>query len=214
MPIVRVRQHVNPLSHKYQVATQAPQWGEIFHNPNLPLHVDIGSARGQFLLEMAQAQPDWNFVGVEIREPLVDRANEESKELGLTNLHFLFCNINTSLTSLFQTRRIQGTTIQFPDPWFKRRHQKRRVVQPEFLTQLSACLASHAFLFIQSDVLEIATEMRDRISDNPAFRRSQESHQWLSENPLGVSTERERTTLAQGKPVYRCWFEHHPVSES
>jgi tRNA (guanine-N7-)-methyltransferase len=214
MPIVRVRQHVNPLSHKYQVATQAPQWGEIFQNPNLPLHVDIGSARGQFLLEMAQAKPDWNFVGVEIREQLVDRANEESQELGLTNLHFLFCNINTSLTSLFEPRRIQGATIQFPDPWFKRRHQKRRVVQPEFLTQLSACLAPNAFLFIQSDVLEVATEMCDRIGDNPAFIRSHESHPWLAENPLGVSTERERATLAQGKPVYRCWFDHHPGSES
>ena len=210
MPIVRVRQHVNPLSHKYQVATQAPQWEKIFQTLDQPLHVDIGCARGQFLIAMAQENPDWNFVGVDIRQPLVHRANEESQALGLSNIHFLFCNINTSLTSLFEPRSIQGATIQFPDPWFKRRHQKRRVVQPEFLSQLSECLAVDGFLFIQSDVLEVAEEMRDRIDDNPAFMRNAESHQWLPDNPLGVTTERERTTLAQGKPVYRCWFDHRP----
>lgn len=213
MPIVRVRQHVNPLSQKYQVATPAPQWEEIFQDINQPLHLDIGCARGQFLLDIAQEKPDWNFVGVEIRKPLVERANAECQDLGLTNLHFLFCNINTSLRGLFQPQSIHGATIQFPDPWFKRRHQKRRVVQPEFLEQLSDCLIPDGFLFIQSDVQTVAEEMRERIDDNPSFIRSTDSHQWLPENPLGVSTERERVTLSQGKPVYRCWYHHHPIHQ-
>ena len=212
MPLVRVRQHVNPLSQKYQVATQSPEWSTVFADCDRPLHVDIGCARGQFLLAIAQAKPDWNFVGVEIREPLVHRANEECQSLGLTNLHFLFCNINTSLSSLFPPDSISGATIQFPDPWFKRRHQKRRVVQPEFLDQLSVGLKSGGFLFIQSDVLEVATEMRDRIDAHPAFTRSAESHTWLQDNPLGVPTERERLTLSQSKPVYRCWYDHQPKS--
>ena len=212
MPLVRVRQHVNPLSRKYQVPTQAPNWHDVFERPDLPLHVDIGCARGQFLIAIAQSKPDWNFVGVEIREPLVHRANQDCQELGLTNLHFLFCNINMSLSSLFEPRSIQGATIQFPDPWFKRRHQKRRVVQPEFLNQLSDCLKDNGFLFIQSDVLEVASEMRDRIDANPAFIRSAASHAWLDDNPLGVPTEREQLTLSQGKPVYRCWFNHQPKS--
>ncbi len=210
MPIVRVRQHVNPLSQKYQVATQAPNWNEIFLQRDRPTHIDIGCARGQFLIAMAQAKPDWNFVGVEIREPLVHRANDECRDRGLTNVHFLFCNINTSLRTLFKPRSLQGATIQFPDPWFKRRHQKRRVVQPEFLEQLSDCLVADGFLFIQSDVREVAEEMRDRIDANPAFVRSAASAPWLPENPLGVATERERVTLSQGKPVYRCWYDHQP----
>ena len=208
MPLVRVRQHVNPLSQRYQVATAAPDWERIYARLDLPWHLDIGCARGQFLMEMAQRYPDWNFLGVEIREPLVSRANEICADLQLSNLHFLFCNISTSLTSLFCPKSITGATIQFPDPWFKRRHQKRRVVQPEFLDQLSTCLKPQGFLFIQSDVLEIAAEMKARAIEHPAFQPRPDSLPWLNHNPFGVPTEREKQTLSQGKPVYRCWFDH------
>ncbi len=210
MTLVRVRQHVNPLSQKYQVSTKAPDWREIYDQIDRPLHLDIGCARGNFLLEMAVQNPDWNFLGVEIREPLVTRANEICAQLNLQNLHFLFCNINTSLSSLFGAQSIKGVTIQFPDPWFKRRHQKRRVVQPEFLDQLSVCLKPDGFLFIQSDVLDIATEMKERIMEHPAFCLGPHSLPWLSHNPFNVQTERESQTLEQDKPVYRCWFDHCP----
>lgn len=210
MPLVRVRQHVNPLSNKYQVVTAAPNWAEIYQNLEHPLHLDIGCARGQFLLKMAKLHPEWNFLGVEIREPLVIRANEICAEMNLTNIHFLFCNINTSLSSLLEPGSIAGATIQFPDPWFKRRHQKRRVVQPSFLQQLSRCIQPNGFLFIQSDVLEIALEMKERIRDHSAFIQRPDSNPWLARNPFQVSTEREIQTLNQNKPVYRCWFDHLP----
>lgn len=210
MPLVRVRQHVNPLSQKYQIATAAPDWSRIYDCLEQPWHLDIGCARGQFLIQMAQRHPDWNFLGVEIREPLVRRANEIRAELMLTNLHFLFCNINASLESLFEPQTLAGVTIQFPDPWFKRRHQKRRVVQPQFLDQLSHCLQPNGFLFLQSDVWEIAAEMKERTLEHPAFHLRPDSQPWLEHNPLNVPTEREQQTLAQNKPVYRCWFEHNP----
>lgn len=63
MPIVRVRQHVNPLSLKYQTPPAVPLWEQVYANLSQPLHLDIGCARGQFLLAMAQQQPDWNFWG-------------------------------------------------------------------------------------------------------------------------------------------------------
>ena len=68
---VRVRQHVNPLSQKYSSVIEAPDWAKIYRNPQQPLHLDIGCARGKFLLQIAQIQPDINFLGVEIREALV-----------------------------------------------------------------------------------------------------------------------------------------------
>jgi tRNA (guanine-N7-)-methyltransferase len=206
MSAIRVRQHVNPLSSKYQSPAIAPDWAQVYEHPSHPLHLDIGCARGQFLLEMAQAQPDRNFLGVEIREPLVLRANEVRAELGLGNLHYIFCNINVSLEHLLEPNSLDSATIQFPDPWFKKRHQKRRVAQPELVQTLATQIKPGGYLFVQSDVLDIAEHLYAAINAHPNFQPSPDSTPWLPANPLAIPTERELATLAEGKPVYRAWF--------
>jgi tRNA (guanine-N7-)-methyltransferase len=213
MSAVRVRQHVNPLSQKYQSPVAPPDWATLYPNPTHPLHLDIGCARGQFLVEMAQAKPDWNFLGVEIREPLVVRANEVRDELGLKNLHYLFCNINVSLDSLLGAQSLHGVTIQFPDPWFKKRHQKRRVAQPTLIQTLATQIQPGGFLFIQSDVLDVAQQMRAVISAHPAFEASTDAAPWMSHNPFSIATEREQGVLAEGQPVYRAWFTRVSATE-
>lgn len=208
MATVRVRQHVNPLSDKYQQPAPVPEWEKVYADLNQPLHLDIGCARGQFVLEMAQQFPQWNFLGLEIREPLVIQANKLREEAGLTNLHYLFCNANNSARSLLQSlpaNVLQRVSIQFPDPWFKKRHQKRRVVQPELVAELAKFLIPGGTVFLQSDVEAVAIEMSDRFQEHPAFVR--QSQEWLAENPLGIQTERERSTLERGEPVYRAVFE-------
>jgi tRNA (guanine-N7-)-methyltransferase len=206
MVVVRVRQHVNPLSQKYQGSVPPPAWEKIYAEPGQPLHLDIGCAKGQFLRQMAQMRPEWNFLGLEIRQSLVAQANLWRHELGLTNLYYLFCNANPSLRLLLQPESLQGVTIQFPDPWFKRRHQKRRLVQPELVRDLATCIRVGGFLFIQSDVEMVAEEMRDRLTAHPAFMMQGDPESWLPENPLPVATERELATLALGQTVYRALF--------
>jgi tRNA (guanine-N7-)-methyltransferase len=208
LPVVRVREHVNPLSQKYQVAVHPPDWQKVFAKPNLPLHLDIGCGRGRFLLDMAQLEPDWNFLGLEIREPLVHQANGWTTELGLQNLHYVFCNVNTALKALLATypaQKLQRITIQFPDPWFKRRHQKRRMIQPETVAALAEHLVLDGVVFVQSDVEEVAQEICDRFSDHPAFQK-QGTEDWLPNNPMPIPTERETSTLLRGEPVYRALF--------
>jgi tRNA (guanine-N7-)-methyltransferase len=205
---VRVRQHVNPLSKKYQTPINPPDWTEVYAKPSQPLHLDIGCARGEFVLSMAQLQPEWNFLGVEIRQLLVEQANAKVLELGLDNLFYLFANINNSLAPLlasFSPQTLQRVTIQFPDPWFKKRQAKRRVVQPELVEVLATYLSVGGVVFLQSDVEEVAQEMCDRFSTHPAFQR-QANHTWLATNPLPVSTERELFTLSNGEPIYRALF--------
>jgi tRNA (guanine-N7-)-methyltransferase len=204
---VRVRQHVNPLANKYQTPASPLEWEKIYSNPNQPLHLDIGCARGRFALQMAQIETNWNFLGLEIREPLVDDANRLRCELGMTNLHYLFCNVNASMRSLLSSLPpgvLQRVTIQFPDPWFKHRHAKRRVVQPELVTELSEYLAIGGLIFLQSDIKFVAVEMCDRFAAHPAFAR--QGAEWLAENPLAVPTEREVGTQNKGEPVYRALF--------
>ncbi|MBD2509200.1 tRNA (guanosine(46)-N7)-methyltransferase TrmB [Nostoc muscorum FACHB-395] len=208
MAAVRVRQHVNPLANKYQTPASPQDFEKIYAKPNQPLHLDIGCAKGQFLLNMSQIEPNWNYLGLEIREPLVKEANKLRSQLALTNLHYLFCNVNNSLRSLLSSLppgSLQRVTIQFPDPWFKTRHAKRRVVQPELVAELASYLAVGGVVFVQSDMEFIAVEMRDRFAAHPAYQKVG-TEEWLAENPLPVPTEREIGTQKKGEPVYRALF--------
>ncbi|MDY6807333.1 MAG: tRNA (guanosine(46)-N7)-methyltransferase TrmB [Cyanobacteriota bacterium] len=208
MKRVRVRQHVNPLSSKYQQSVTFPDWNSVYANLDLPLHLDIGCGRGRFLWQVAQIESNWNFLGLEIREPLVIEANSWRDESALSNLHYLFCNVNISLPGLLVSLPegiLKRVSILFPDPWFKNRHKRRRVVQPELVAELAKYMPAGGEVFLHSDVLEVAEEMRDRFSENPFFN-PQYSDDWLSENLLPVCSERERSTLSRNEPVYRTVF--------
>lgn len=213
MPYVRTRQHVNPLSRQFQQPIPTPAWESIFANPNQPLHLDIGCARGRFALEMAELCPDWNFVGLEIRKALVEEANQIAQARGLGNLYYLFANANVSLAEIFAPATVDLVTIQFPDPWFKRRHQKRRLVQPEFVAALAQIIKPGGFVFLQSDVLEVAEQMRDTFAEHSQFKLASpasdgvtEQESWFDKNPLPVKTEREKRVEFYQLPVYRCVF--------
>lgn len=207
MALVRVREHVNPLSRKYQTPTAPPNWSQVFADPTRPLHLDIGCGRGVFLLKMAEQEPDWNYLGLEIREPIVDQAIEWRDEAGLKNLHYIFCNVSNSLHPILASLP-QGTlarvSIQFPDPWFKRKHQKRRVVQPEMVATLAEFMGEGSIVFLQSDILEVAKKMVDRFAESPHFSR--EGSDWLPDNPMSIPTERELMVMSFGDPIYRAVF--------
>jgi len=205
-----VRQHVNPLSRFFQQPRALPPPAELFSAPDQPLHLDIGCARGRFLLALAQLQPGRNHLGVEIRRALVDAAEADRQALGLGNLHYLFCNANISLQdwlAALPTDLLERVSIQFPDPWFKKKHHKRRVLQPALLLALAEALAPGRELFIQSDVLAVITPMVQLIEASGGFDRPPEDNRpWRADNPLPVPTERETYVLAQGLPVYRVLY--------
>jgi tRNA (guanine-N7-)-methyltransferase len=222
-PIRRVRQHVNPLSIQYANPVESPVWADIFDDAQRPLHVDVGCGKGDFVREMAALSPDWNFLGLEIRAPLVERsllrrdrkAFQENHTLTnqpsaprANNLHFIFCNANNSLTPLLANWPggcpLQRVSIQFPDPWFKKRHQKRRVVQPELVAAIAAQMPTGGMVWLQSDVEELCLAMCDRFDENTAFVR--EGSTWLTSSPFAAQTDREKVTLAKGLPVYRAMY--------
>lgn len=207
MPI-RIRQHVNPLTRKFQQPLLIPNWQEVYARNDRPWHLDIGSARGKFLLDMAQLNPEVNFLGIEIRQQLVNSANQTRDELGLTNLHYLFGNMNSSAKMLLESlpeNSLKTISVQFPDPWFKKKHHKRRVIQPELVTILVEHLIEGGQVFLQSDIEAVAVEMRDRFAANSLLIQ-QHTTTWLDANPLPVPTERELYVLNQHLPVYRVLY--------
>ena len=205
MPRVRVHQHVNPLSPYYRQAPRPVDLAVVFADPSLPLHLDIGSARGRFLLGMAKVNPDWNFLGVEIREPLVTEANRLAAEAGLTNLRYEFCNAMLWLDRLLNDipiGRLSMVTIQFPDPWFKKKHAKRRMVNAELVETVVDKLAVGGSVFVQTDIEPLADEIFGYFSAETRLKPSR-----LSANPFPVKTEREVAVEMKSEPVYRAVFE-------
>ena len=204
MARVRVHQHVNPLSPFYRQIPEPVDLTAIFADPSLRLHLDIGCARGRFILKMAEAEPGWNFLGVEIREPLVEEANCIAQDFELGNLHYVFCNAMLWLGTLVRDipdGLLQSVTIQFPDPWFKKKHAKRRMVNKELVDTLAEKLAVGGRIFVQTDIEFLAAEMF-------ALFRANENLDELSilENPFPVKTEREKSVEERGLPVYRMLY--------
>jgi len=204
MARVRVHQHVNPLSPYFRQAPRPIDLAAVFADEEKPLHRDIGCARGRFILKMAAEEPEWNFLGVEIREPLVDEANRLAAEAGLTNLHYCFCNAMLWLGRLLTdvpSDRLQMVTIQFPDPWFKKKHAKRRMVNAELVETVVNKLAPAGKIFVQTDIEFLADEMF------PLFRaEGRLSEQMISTNPFPIKTEREKAVEDKGLPVFRTLF--------
>lgn len=150
----KVRQHVNPLSPVFREPIPTPDWRKVYEDASRPLHIDMGCGKGRMLLEMAKLQPDRNFLGVEIREALVVRADRWVREEGLRNLHYVSGNINVSLESVLASYpgALDLVSVLMPDPWFKKRHKKRRLLQPELVEQVAALMKPGARFFVMSDV--------------------------------------------------------------
>lgn len=201
----KVRQHVNPLSPAFRDPIPTPDWLKVYADAKQPLHVDMGCGKGRMLLEMAKLQPHVNFLGVEIREPLVARADRWVREEGLGNLHYVSGNINVSVKSLLDSYPgpLNLVSVLMPDPWFKNRHKKRRLLQPQLVSEVAARMEPGARFFVMSDVKEAAEEMVQILDESPSF--SAWDGTW-SPNPLPIGTERETSCMKRGEPIYRFVF--------
>ena len=205
MPRVRVHQHVNPLAPYYRFVSKPLEIEKVFANPNLPLHLDIGCGRGRFLLKLAEIEPNQNFLGVEIREPLVDEANRIKDEKGLKNLHYEFCNAMFALDKLLKNlpeNLLQTVTIQFPDPWYKKKHAKRRMVKNNLAETIVSHLKVAGQIFIQTDVDFLAEETFTIFREFNNLREIE-----ITENPFSVKTEREIAVEEKELPILRAMFE-------
>ena len=226
----RFRQHVNPLARQYQQPTELSDvWpNDVFTIvQNRPLHVDIGCGKGGFLLEYAAsefaARESYNYLGLEIRPMVAQFAKERISIHNVQGkLDFLGCNANVDLDRLLtryhnaaataeQPLLLTRVSIQYPDPHFKKQHAKRRVVTPQLVDTIAKYMPpSTGLVFLQSDVQNVLDDMRDRFAEASKYFGLHELHhdqEYLTDNPLGVPTERELSVLDKDLPVYRVLFQ-------
>lgn len=204
----RHRKHANPFSFRDAVA--APDWSAIYDRP-APLALDVGFGAGGFLLELARRHPEWNVLGLEIRPHLVEDAVAAARQEGLRNLHAVLANANMHLQDLVPDGAVSFVAVNFPDPWYKTRHHKRRVVRPEWLEVLTTKLAPGAEVHAMSDYEPIAAEMLQVLEGCAGLVNLAGPGRLASESTTGIMTEREIKHLGRGEPVYRMHFRWEPA---
>ena len=202
-----MRQHVNPLSSNFNQIKRIPSLSEMFGDPKLNLHLDIGCAGGEFLYDLALVNPSWNYLGIEIREKLVKNAKLKFLEREIKNLYFVFGNANNILNDAqgkFIIENLKSISFNFPDPWFKKRHHKRRVIQPKFINILSNSLQKGTLIFIKTDVKDLFDYMDCVILNNFYFKKVDKKDLNYSENfnPNKVKTNREKYVIVNQLDIF------------
>jgi tRNA (guanine-N7-)-methyltransferase len=198
----RVRHHVNPLRSPFLERRLPP----LVLPDGVEVEVEVGCADARFLFERAPSRPDALLVGLEIREPLVRHVNEDAAALGLPNVRAHFAHANLDLDGLFSDGRLARVFINFPDPWFKRRHRKRRLITPELAATLARKLCPGGELFFQSDVFELALDAMAVLEDEPALRNLDEPWSFARANPYGARSLREARCEARGLRIWRMRY--------
>ena len=202
-----MRQHVNPLSKNFYQIERIPSLIEMFDDSKLNLHLDIGCAGGDYLFDLALVNTNWNYLGIEIRERLIKTAKLKAREKEIKNLYFLFGNANNILIDFhceFLIKKLKSISFNFPDPWFKKRHYKRRIIQPEFINILSNSLQIGSLIFIKTDVKDLFDYMDCTILSNVNFKEIDINDFNYSEsfNPNKVKTNREKYALVNQLNIF------------
>ena len=206
-----MRQHVNPLSKNFDEIERIPSLIKMFDDSNLNLHLDIGCASGDYLFNLALVNKDWNYLGIEIRERLIEKAKLKVRREEIKNLYFVFGNANNiinDVNSKFIIQNVKSISFNFPDPWFKKRHYKRRIIQPEFISNLSNLMHEGSLIFIKTDVKDLFEYMDFTISSNFNFKKVKKKDFNYSEsfNPNEVKTNREKYVLFNGLDVFESIY--------
>jgi tRNA (guanine-N7-)-methyltransferase len=197
---MRIRQHVNPLGLHYEQfrGTRPP------FDPARPIEVEIGCAEAQFLFERAVQDPARTYVGLEIRDELVDYVNRLARERSAP-VHAVFCQAQLHMREIFGDVKVDRVYVNFPDPWFKRKHHARRMVDATLAAGIAQILKPGGELFVQTDVWDIALDAL--VAFEPRFHNvAGEWTFWKQGNPYGVRSWREQNAEETGLTVWRLMY--------
>lgn len=195
--VKRIRAHVNPLS----ILKEYTFLG--FPNTN-PIFIDVGACKGEFIEALAHKFPNKNGIAFEIRVPLAESLKQ--KFAGVSNLVVFDGdagrNFKTALEpSLKKGVEIETIYVNFPDPWFKDRHKKRRFITTSFLDSMKDFLPKKTVFVFQTDQKFLFDETVEVVK-NSAYS----SIEFFTSPPFGVQTDWEMAKQREGSPIYRMRF--------
>ena len=202
-----MRQHVNPLSKVFNDIEPIPPLKEIFNQHTRPLHLDIGCGSGTFLFNLANQNKNWNYMGLEIREKLVYKAKLKLENESIDNLFFAFGNASYLIDDFinnFPGVMVTSVSFNFPDPWFKKKHHKRRIIQPQLIYKISQLMNYGGLISIKSDVEDLFKYMDMTIINSKSFITYDCRYGEIINyyNPTNIQTNRENYVKSKKIKVF------------
>lgn len=188
-------------------------WAALF-GADRPLIVEIGFGQGTFLLHLARCHPDVNVVGLEIANRSLTRTEEKIERQRLTNVRVVHSMAETALHHLFTPASIWQIHINFPDPWFKKDHSHRRLMQRDTLDAIVSRLAPGGEFYLATDILAYAEMSHELLAATPGLDNLLPSA-WASELPGRVVTKYEAAARREGRACYYFAYRrnHQPAPD-
>ncbi len=177
---------------------------DIFGNTN-PIVVEIGFGMGDATVKLAQANPDINYIGIEVHRPGVGRVLNEIKRLDLKNLYLIEHDALEVLEYMIGNNSLNGFHIFFPDPWPKKKHHKRRLVQRPRTNLIAKKLAPGGYLYFVTDWLEYAEFALEELNQTETLKNKYEG--FAEPQPWRSQTKFERKGLNADRVITEIYFE-------
>jgi tRNA (guanine-N7-)-methyltransferase len=187
-------------------------WAKLFGLPTaapLRLHVDIGFGNGEFLTELARRDSGRAVVGVELSFKRVLKVAQRLSRTDLRNVRLLGVDAAWAVREAFEDESVESFWINFPDPWPKRRHRRRRFVEPAFVADLSRRLMVGGSLHVATDDPAYAAAIQTALEGEPLLENARALAAHQDPRCELSPTAFERVWIAQGRPCF--FFEHRRV---
>lgn len=177
-----------------------------FDSPG-PFELEIGCGKGGFLLSRARQRPDVRLLGVEWANKFCRYAADRVTRWKLSNVRLMRTDARQLVMRNLPSASVSILHLYHPDPWPKKRHHKRRLVQPDFAEAAANLLVAHGLWLVQSDHEEYFAQMRDVLGREPRLRSLEWSDIGMLAGPEWQGTNYEIKYAREGKPIYRAAFE-------
>ena len=172
-----------------------------------PLVLEIGFGNGDSLVQLAADDPSADFLGVEVHDPGIGHCMIAARAAGVDNLKLIAHDAIEVLENSLPPESLQRINLYFPDPWPKKRHHKRRIVQPAFLELCASRLKSGASLHIATDWANYAEHIDEVLGESKLFDCA-ERREHAGDQPLArPATKFERRGLKKGHRIFDWRFE-------
>ncbi len=176
-----------------------------------PVVLEIGFGMGDSLLTMAQQEPEKNFVGIEVHRPGVGRLLNNVAKAGIQNIRVMREDAVTILEQQVEPASLTRIQIYFPDPWHKKRHHKRRLIQPALTTLLASRLVPGGELHLATDWENYAEHMLEVLESSNEFRNAFGPGRFAPEPPNGrPETKFEQRGRRKGHGVWDLLYVRTP----
>lgn len=175
----------------------------IVKDPSRKLCVEVGTGKGDFITQIAERNPQTNFVGMEVEATVVLAAARKVREKNLTNVRLLVCDVN-KIAEIFSEHAVDGLYINFCDPWPKKRHAKRRLTYVKFLELYRKILAPDGEIFFKTDNRGLFDFSLEQFAAAGMTVRDVTNDLHANEPADNIRTEYETKFSAQGVPINFC----------